>query len=318
MLNGLLLIDKPADFTSHDVVARVRKLVGQKSVGHTGTLDPIATGLMILVLGEATKLSDYLLTADKTYTMKIRLGVTTDTLDRTGQVLSEKPCSVTRTDIDREVGDLQGEFEWPVPLFSAAKVDGKKLYEYGRRGETIDLPKKIMSFWDAEVENFEAPYVNVKIECSKGSFVRSWAAELGTRLGVGGIIEELRRLRSGSFDVHEAVTLPELEKRTGEGGELGGAFVPLARALPAWKSLLANPKDARLVANGQVPRDLFNRLIFEQKQAHAQGEPVYVKVITGEGDLLAILAAEPGQGVKIRRVFASGSKAVQHPTAQKH
>src|SRR4051812_48563293 len=109
--------------TSHDVVARVRKIIGQKSVGHTGTLDPIATGLMILVLGEATKLSDYLLASDKSYRMKIRLGLTTDTLDRTGQVLTEKPVNVTAAAVEAAAGELQGEFEWKVPLFSAAKVD---------------------------------------------------------------------------------------------------------------------------------------------------------------------------------------------------
>jgi tRNA pseudouridine55 synthase len=302
-MDGLLLVDKPADITSHDVVHRVRKIIKQKSVGHTGTLDPLATGLMILVLGEATKLSDYLLSADKSYWIKIRLGVTSDTLDRTGVVLTETPCTVTREEVEAAVVKLQGDFEWPVPLYSAAKIDGKKLYEYGRSGQDIELPKKIMSFWDAQVEEFGGNMLQLKISCSKGSFVRTWASQLGALLGVGGWIEELRRVSSGPFSIDQTLTLETLDQKGLAGSGFEPAFVPMAQALPAWKSLIANPKDARLVANGQVPRDMINRLVFEQKQAFASSSPVYVKVITGGGDLLAILAAEPGQGLKIRRVF---------------
>lgn len=297
-LNGLLLIDKPADITSHDVVAKVRRTLGQKSVGHTGTLDPLATGLMILVLGEATKLSDYLVMADKSYSIKVRLGMTSDTLDRTGKILHQQECSVSPAEIEACVQKMLGEFEWPVPLFSAAKVDGKKLYEYGRAGESIELPKKTMFFWDPQIEECGADRVQLSIHCSKGSFVRTWADQFGKLLGVGGMIEELRRLTVGHLSVKQAVTLDELA-----ASGAGQAFIPMAQALPNWKALIANAKDARLMANGQVPRDMENRLIFEQKQAFETSKPVFVKVMTGGGDLLAILAAEPKQGLKIRRVF---------------
>lgn len=303
-LNGLLLIDKAADMTSHDVVARARRILQQKSVGHTGTLDPLATGLMILVLGEATKLSDYLTMADKAYGMKVRLGITTDTLDRTGQILSETPCNFTPDEIVAQVKKLEGDFQWPVPVFSATKVDGKKLYEYGRKGEDVVLPVKPMSFREARIEECGGQQVQVHISCSKGSFIRTWAAQLGAALGVGGIIEELRRTRVGQYDVHEALTLEALEERRATGA-YGPAYIPMARALPSWKALIADGKEARLVANGQVPRDMMNRLVYEQKQAFQAGAPVYVKVINPEGALLAILAAEPGQGLKIRRVFRS-------------
>ena len=296
--DGLLLIDKPADMTSHDVVARVRKILKQKSVGHTGTLDPLATGLMILVLGEATKLSDYLVMADKSYWMKIRLGMTTDTLDRTGQILSETACNFSHDEIAAEIKKLQGDFQWPVPIFSATKVEGKKLYEYGRKGEDVALPVKPMSFFDAKIEECGGHQARLSMSCSKGSFIRTWASQLGMALKVGGIIEELRRTKVGLYDVKDALTLESLEK-----GDLGKALIPMAQALPNWKALIAEGKDARLVANGQVPRDLVNRLVFEQKQAFASHQPVFVKVINPAGALLAILAAEPGQGLKIRRVF---------------
>jgi tRNA pseudouridine55 synthase len=307
-IDGLILIDKPTGITSHDVVHRMRRAVKQKSVGHTGTLDPLATGLMILVLGEATKLSDYLLMSDKSYWIKVRLGATSDTLDRTGKILSETGCSLTREQVMAAVEKLQGDFEWPVPLYSAAKIDGKKLYEYGRAGEAIELPKKPMSFWEAQVEEFSGNMLQLKITCSKGSFVRTWADQLGRELGVGGLIEELRRIRVGPFALEQSITLDEAERRGHQpNADFAPAFIPMAQALPSWKALIANSKDARLMSNGQVPRDLENRLVFEQKQAFDTRSPVFVKVMTGGGELLAILAAEPGQGLKIRRVFRTFS-----------
>lgn len=298
-LDGLLLVDKPADMTSHDVVAKVRYVLKQKSVGHTGTLDPLATGLLILVLGEATKLSDYLLAADKSYGLKVRLGVTTDSMDRTGKVLTETSCDqLTAERVRAAALALQGDFQWPVPIFSAAKVDGKKLYEHGRAGTQVVIPTKAMKYWDAEIDEVSPLGVQMKISCSKGSFIRTWADELGKKLGVGGIIEELRRLSVGTWDLSQAVKLnsltPELARE---------ALVPMGKALPEWKQVVANPKEMRLISNGQVPRDLVNRLIFEQKQSFELNSPVFIKVLSPASDLLAILAAEPGQGLKIRRVF---------------
>ena len=297
-MHGLLLVDKPADMTSHDVVARARKALGQKSVGHTGTLDPIATGLMILVLGEATKLSDYLITADKAYAVQVRLGLTTDSLDRTGQVLSETPSRATADEVRAAALALQGEVDWPVPLFSAAKVDGKKLYEYGRKGEEIALPIKRMHFWGVEVAEAGPQGCSATLQCSKGSFIRTWADQLGRVLKVGGIVQELRRIRNGAWTVDQAIGLDALAAP-------GAALIPMAQALPDWKSVIASEKDARLMGNGQIAKDLANRLVVTQKDAFERQEPVFVKVLTGAGELLAILAAESGQGLKIRRVFRS-------------
>ncbi len=298
--NGLLLVDKPAGMTSHDVVAKVRRALKQKSVGHTGTLDPLATGLLVLVLGDATKLSDYLIAEDKSYQLKVRLGVTTDTLDVTGTILSEKACALPKSEIEIAVQSLEGDFEWEVPLFSAAKVDGKKLYEHGRAGtgNSVELPTKLMSFWEPEIVDTTEASVTLDISCSKGSFVRTWAAKLGEALGVGGAIEQLRRTRVGSFLVENAATLEQIE-----ADGWSDAFIPMNQALPGLKTVLASPRDQKLVGNGQIPRDIENRLIVAQKTAYASNRSVYVKVVSQSGDLLAILAAEPGQGLKIRRVF---------------
>lgn len=299
--HGLLLIDKPQDFTSHDVVARVRKSLGQRSVGHTGTLDPLATGLMVMVVGDATKLSDYLMASDKRYWLKIRLGVTTDTLDRTGKVLSQRDVQVDLARLRQAVKELEGEFDWEVPLFSAAKVDGKKLYEHGRGGTGQDVvrPVKRMRFWDVELLESAGDQLEVVMSCSKGAFVRTWASQLGEILGTGAVVEELRRLNVGSWKLENALTLEQLE----ETANNVPAFIPMSHALPDLKPILAAPREAKLLVNGQIPRDLATRLMFEQKKAIEIQCPVFIKVLTGEGDLLAILAAEPGQGLKIRRVF---------------
>ena len=306
MRDGLLLVDKPSGMTSHDVVACARRALKTKSIGHTGTLDPLATGLLILVIGDATKLSDYLVASEKQYQVTVKLGVKSDTLDREGKVIERFegawPARERWVEAARE---LQGDFEWPIPIFSAAKVDGKKLYEHARKGEMIETPVKVMSFWDVQVGGVGDDHLSAVLSCSKGSFIRTWASQLGEALKVGGLVQELRRLRVGPWHVAEALELGRLEKEPWAANLefKPKAFIPLAHALPGLKTVLANPKEARLVGHGQIPRDMMSRLIFEQKQAYESGRSVFVKVVSGSGDLLALLAAEPGQGLKIKRVF---------------
>lgn len=304
MIHGLLLLNKPEDCTSHDVVAKVRKVLGQKSVGHTGTLDPMASGLMILVLGEATKLSDYLTAEDKEYELELRLGATTDTLDRTGQILSEKPVNLPSETVLETMRESKGEFQWPVPIFSAKRVDGEKLYEKARRGDQgVELPTKSMCFEPISVASIGGNHFTATLACSKGSFVRTWVDQLGQKLGVGACLWQLKRRRVGPWNLDNAVELKallnlDLTKLTSHP-----SFLPLSRALPGVKSILAGPKEERLVLNGQIPKDIANRLVFEQRTAQDSGEPVLIQVLSMRTDLLAILAAEAQQGLKIRRVF---------------
>jgi tRNA pseudouridine55 synthase len=298
-LDGLLLVDKAAGMTSHDVVAKMRKLLGQKRIGHTGTLDPIATGLMILVLGEATKLSDYLVAEDKAYTAEIRFGVRTDTLDRTGQVLETKPVNLSREYLESVIADLCGEFDWPVPLYSAAKVEGRALYELARKNVAVEPPVKTMAFWDVKLLAFEGELARVSMTCSKGSFVRTWVDQLGQRLGTGAVVEELRRTRVGAWRVEPALQMEGLEQEP----DLGSAFVGLSESLPGMRSVVVDEREARLMNNGQIANSLAGRLVPEQKQAFSSGQPVFIKVSLGTGRLLALVGAEPGQGLKIRRVF---------------
>lgn len=297
-LSGLLLVNKPSGPTSHDVVDRARRALKQRDVGHTGTLDPMATGLMILVLGEATKLSNYLTFSDKVYSLRAKLGVRTDSLDATGEILSQVAVDLPQETIRAKAMELQGDFDWPVPIFSAAKVAGRKLYEYGRSQEDVEVPIKRMSFSDLQIDEVTRDSVSLSFRCSKGSFVRSWCAELGERLGVGGHLESLCRKTVGSYSLEQAISLEELE-----AGEMRSAFVSLRETLPDWRSVRVVTKEERLLQNGQIPRDLANRLIVEQKEALRRGEPVGVKVFNSSGELLSLLIAQPGQGLKIGRVF---------------
>jgi len=202
--------------------------------------------------------------------------------------------------IRQQASDLKGDFDWPVPIFSAAKINGKKLYEYGRSETPIELPIKRMSFSDVTIHAVDQTSIDVELRCSKGSFVRTWCSELGDRLGVGGHLEELCRLTVGPYSLTQSVTLDALER---DSTAMGEAFIPMSKTLPDWRAVRVAAKEERLLLNGQIPRDLANRLIVDQKEALRIGAPIGVKVLSGEGALISILVAEPGRPLKIRRVF---------------
>lgn len=306
-LNGLLLIDKPAGCTSHDVVAKIRKILHTKSVGHCGTLDPIASGLLVILLGHGTKLSDYLLSQDKRYWVRVKLGVTTDTGDRSGQVLQEKPVNVTAADVRQAAESILGEMELPVPIFSAVKIKGKKLYEYARQNEVIAVPQKAMKFYDMDFMGLMGTEADIEISCSKGSYVRAWVTLLGEKLGVGATVGELRRVASLPYSLHEALTLEKLEEIVKSEGfnpeQLGSAYVTMANSLPGWMSCMIKGREERLLRNGQISQDLLNRLILTQKDANRLQKSLGVKVVNEVGDLVGLLEAMPMAGLKIRRVF---------------
>jgi tRNA pseudouridine55 synthase len=306
-LNGLLLVDKPVDVTSHDVVARARRILGNRNIGHAGTLDPLASGLLILLIGEGTKTSDYLLNGDKTYELKAKLGVTTDSMDITGKVTREAPVTSTIDEIKNAVSNLTGTLTLKVPVHSAVKVDGKKLYEYAHKGETPDVvPDREMTFFDVNLVEASQSTAVVRMSCSKGSFIRAWANKLGEDLGCGGTVEGLRRVASHPFTVANAITLDDLatrwEARTERHGkEIGPAWIPLKDALPHFVPIYIDGYCETLLKNGQI-----SKVVQAQLLQHVQigSAPPPVRVISRETeDLLAILLAENGQFYKIRRVF---------------
>lgn len=301
MSDGLLLIDKPGGITSHDVVARARRQLGRRDIGHAGTLDPIATGLMVLLVGKATKLSDYILNGNKAYITRIKLGVVTDSGDISGEVTEEKGCSVTSEQIKEAVGGLSGDLELAVPIYSAIKVKGKKLYEKARKGEDFTPPMRPMSFWDVKILDSGPDWLAVSFACSKGSYVRSWVKTLGEILGCGATVETLRRNISSPYEIDKAIDFDNLESKTQVELEDSPAWIPLSKTLPDWPSVKIEGVDEKLISNGQIPRKLERYL---EVQYAGIDSVKGIKILSRRsGRLISLLSYEPPLSFKIRRVF---------------
>lgn len=304
-LHGLLLVDKPSGMTSHDVVSRVRRLAGTKEVGHSGTLDPLASGLMVVLLGEATKLSSIVTEGDKAYEVQVQLGIETDTLDITGQVEKTTPVTVKKDEVIAKALALLGEMQLPIPLFSAKKIDGKKLYEYAREGEDVEIPSKAMTFWDVTyIENLEAEKENrysFHLHCSKGSFIRSWVKLLGEQLGCGATMSALHRTKSHDFTVEQSLGLEGLMAGKEAGTlDLASTIVPLNEAVGGVRNIKVHGHDEVLLNNGQISHDLRSKLIVLFNPERDQW------VFASSRDnkqVLAIIGLEPQVGFKIKRGF---------------
>lgn len=213
--DGVLLVDKPPGLTSHDVVDRVRRRFGFKKVGHCGTLDPAATGLLILVLERATKLQDRLMSADKTYEGAMLLGVSTDSQDADGKVIAEKPVPpLTAEDIETVFARFRGDIQQVPPMVSAVKHQGTPLYKLARKGQTVERKARLVHVYDLRVLGLELPRITFRAVCTKGTYVRTLCSDIGDTLGCGAHLFELRRTRSGKFDVNDAHTLDEILQRT--------------------------------------------------------------------------------------------------------
>ena len=211
--SGILLVDKDPEWTSHDVVAFVRKTFRIEKVGHCGTLDPAATGLLILVLGKATKFSQILSGNDKTYECVMRLGIETDSCDMDGEVTSEKDwSSVTENDVKKAVKKFIGKIMQVPPMVSAKKVGGKKLYELARQGKTIEREPVPIEIRSIDITKIELPDVYMTVTCSKGTYIRSLCFDVGNVLGCGGTLFSLRRTKSGLFCIDNAVTMEKLRE----------------------------------------------------------------------------------------------------------
>ena len=300
--DGVLLLDKPSGMTSHDVVRELRRTLRWRAIGHAGTLDPLATGLLIILLGEATCLSSDFLNRDKRYRVKVRWGIETDTWDREGKVLREDSTPIERERALLEAQKLVGDLDLPIPIFSAVKRGGKKLYEYAREGRTdIEIPKRKMKFYNLVTTQVGGDWIELEMSCSKGSFIRSWAYELGLRLGVGGRVEELRRLSSDPYEVTRGVSLDEVAVK----GLCLPHFIPLQDCFSSYKTLTLVGRGERLMKHGQIPRELLQRLIDSQKRVNQRGEVLPVRVLSGpEGRLLSLLELRPFKKPKVRKIFS--------------
>ncbi|MBT3482373.1 MAG: tRNA pseudouridine(55) synthase TruB [Opitutales bacterium] len=207
-LEGVLLIDKPSGMTSHDVVDRVRRKLKMKRIGHAGTLDPLATGLLIILVGKATKLSQYLMSLDKVYEGTITLGVATNTYDAEGEVMTTIPVpELTMDEVSKTLGSFMGDQYQTPPMFSAVKIDGQPLYKLARKGVEVEREPRFIRISKFEATRFESPEIDFTLNCTKGTYVRTLASDIGEKLDCGAHLSSLRRTASDRFHIKDSITL---------------------------------------------------------------------------------------------------------------
>lgn len=218
-MDGILNIYKEQGFTSHDVVAKLRGICKQKKIGHTGTLDPDAVGVLPVCLGKATKVCDLLTDKDKTYEAVLQLGVVTDTQDMSGEILSKQEVSVSREEIEEAVMSFVGAYDQVPPMYSALKVNGKKLYELAREGKVVERKARRITIHEIEISkiNMEQKTVTMTVSCSKGTYIRTLCHDIGEKIGCGGAMATLKRTKVSSFMIQDSLTLSEVEELVKEG-----------------------------------------------------------------------------------------------------
>lgn len=293
-MNGVLVIDKPLGPTSFDVVKRVRFLLRVKKAGHTGTLDPAATGVLPICLGDATKIAGYITESNKAYDAVIRLGQTTDTQDAQGKVLEERPVpKLTKELLESALQKFRGTFDQLPPMYSAVKVGGKRLYELARKGEEVARAARTVTVHELTLRDFSSNELSIHVRCSKGFFVRTLAADLGDALGCGGHIKALRRTESGPFSLSQALTLEKLKALMEEGPEkVSEKLLSLTDALKEMPSVTVAQEEARKVVHG-VPLEGKGALFGKGRH----------RVMGPAGELLAIGEVDAQSRLKYVRVL---------------
>lgn len=248
-MNGIIIVDKPQGKTSHDIVYAVRRLTGIKKVGHTGTLDPMATGVLPICIGSATKVADMLTLSDKAYTAELILGKTTDTLDAEGKVLTETEVNVTEAEIRAAINSFVGETEQIPPMYSAIKQNGKKLYELARQGIEVERKPRKVTINSIDILEINGKSVTIDVNCSKGTYIRTLCADIGERLGTGAYMNALRRTKTGLFTISESHTLEELGTLK-ERGTLKSILIPVDKMFEEYPEIILNEKQKKSVTNG--------------------------------------------------------------------
>lgn len=249
-MNGVINIKKEKGFTSHDVVAIVRKTLGIKKVGHTGTLDPDAEGVLPICVGKATKLSDMIMDGHKTYVATLKFGLTTTTEDATGEIIEEKPVDFDEDKIKNIVKFYIGDIEQIPPMYSAIKVNGKKLYELAREGKEIERKSRKVTIYDITILKFLPPdAIEIEIKCSKGTYIRTLCSDIGKDLGCGGHMATLVRTGTGNFNINDGITLDELKTLVNDN-ELSKVFQSVENMFEDFTKIQITPSFNKLLYNG--------------------------------------------------------------------
>ena len=293
--SGVINIYKEAGYTSHDVVAKLRGILKQKKIGHTGTLDPQAQGVLPVCLGKGTKLCDLLADHDKEYEAVLRLGITTDTQDMEGNVLQESSVQVSEEEVRTCILSFQGEQMQVPPMYSALKVNGKKLYELAREGKVVERKARSVTFHKIEVLWMELPKVKIRVQCSKGTYIRTLCNDIGEKLGCGGCMEELLRTRVERFALEDTVKLDEVQKAM-EEGTVDSLILPVDRIFDQYPTAKTTTQGDLLVHNG-------NRLFSELLQEEPEAESGYVRVYDSKGTFIGLFEKKTDQLVPVKMFY---------------
>ncbi len=252
-MTGILIVNKPEGWTSHDVVAKLRRILGERRIGHGGTLDPMATGVLPVFVGRATRAVEFMENADKEYIAALRLGVTTDTQDTTGTVLSEKPVDVSRDELAAVLDKFRGEIEQLPPMYSAIKVDGKKLYEYARKGTEIERKTRKITIHELELmgQRDDGDYL-LRVVCSKGTYIRALCSDIGDALGCGGAMSGLVRSRAGAYRIEDSRHMADII--AAEEGEAAKMLLSLESMFVMYPEVVVGEADEKRCKNGLAPR----------------------------------------------------------------
>jgi tRNA pseudouridine55 synthase len=275
VISGVLVIDKPVGLTSHDVVQVIRKGTNIRRVGHTGTLDPRASGVLVVLVGPAVRLSEYVSASDKRYQAIMRLGATTDTYDEEGSVMSSSPVEITEEQFETALKQFIGEIEQVPPPYSAVKVNGKKAYEMAREGEEVELAPRIINVYNLELLEWAPPEAVIDVYCSSGTYVRSLANDLGKSLGCGAHLVGLRRTKSGRFTLRDAVPLRKL-RDSFDQGDWYQYLIPAAEALSDWPAVELDAPQMDAIRHGhRIPS--------------VPGSTGWARGVSQQGELVALL-----------------------------
>lgn len=281
-INGGLVVNKPTGITSHDTLDKLRKLLPKISIGHTGTLDPQAEGVLFTLLGKATKISSFIEHWDKEYLAKIKLGVRTDTYDLEGKILEAvEEIRVTESEIKESVGGLVGEIFQTPPVYSAIKYKGKKLYEYARAGLEIKPEKRKVTIKNLEITGINLPYVELIIDCSKGTYIRSIANDIGEKLGCGAVLASLVRIKVGPYGLEQALTLEKVEEICNQN-KISDYIIPIPEILRDLPKIVVEEGCERRIKNGME----LKRENLTSVDSFKCGETV--KVMNNNGEVLAV------------------------------
>lgn len=249
-LNGILLIDKAQDWTSNDVVAKLRGILHERRIGHSGTLDPLATGLLVVFVGRATRAVEFAEADSKEYIAGLRLGISTDTQDITGNVLSERECNVSKAELSEVLSGFLGDIEQIPPMYSAIKVGGKKLYELARRGEEVERKARKINISKLDIVSDDGDYI-LDVACSKGTYIRTLCNDIGEKLGCGGCMSSLRRIKAGAFSIDNAHTLAEVQSAD-DNGTVGDLILPVDTLFSAYPEISVNDSLEKKLRCGNI------------------------------------------------------------------